>query len=237
MRTGKFTSLYGYESVSPTANPFYSHGYLFNWVGPYTQTGIYGSYSFNDAWALSAGISRGWDQANEDNNGSINFLAQVKWTLSKQTSITFATIIGPESAGNSSDYRTLLDFVLTHAFNDKFSVNFEADYVWEPHLDADGGTASWYGVAGYASYILNDYFTLNGRVEWFRDDDGVRTGVAADYYEVTAGVTIKPFPHDKWGQYLLIRPELRGDFSDQRVFNDASDYSMFTFGIDMIYSF
>jgi len=237
VRAGKFSSLSGHESTTPTESPFYSHGLLYNWVGPYTQTGVLGTYAINDAWAFTAGISRGWEQATEDNNGAIDFVGQAEWTVSEKTSVSFSMTTGPEATGNNEDYRTLLNVVVSHEFTDKLSMAFEGDFAWEADAADDGGTAYWYGLGGYPSYILNSYLTLNGRLEWFRDDGGSRIGVSGNYYEATIGVAISPLPNDRWGQYLVIRPELRADLADQDVFNDGSDQRMFTLGIDMIYSF
>ncbi len=73
---GKWVALLGYETIDPTANPFYSHSYLFSDV-PGTQTGIIGSYQVNEALGLKFGFSRGWDIALEDNNSAIDVLGQV----------------------------------------------------------------------------------------------------------------------------------------------------------------
>jgi hypothetical protein len=80
-------------------------------------------------------------------------------------------------------------------------------------------------------------FGLNGRLEWFRDDNGARTGLELNLYEVTVGVNIKPLPKDRWGQYLQIRPEIRWDISDEDVFNSFDDDNQLTFGVDAIYAY
>ena len=42
-----------------------------------------GYYTINDSWSVSAGITRGWDQSLEDNNGAIDFLGGVTYTFGK----------------------------------------------------------------------------------------------------------------------------------------------------------
>jgi hypothetical protein len=123
------------------------------------------------------------------------------------------------------------------------------------------------GVAGYAAYAITDTVTFNGRAEVFRDDNGFFvTGFsgnddpvraqqgrpllstafapgAATYAAVTVGLTYKPaVPPPLTG--LMIRPEVRWDqsLSNKKVFNPTgpttfSDYSAFTFGMDVVVTF
>src|SRR5439155_811169 len=58
-----------------------------------------------------------------------------------------------------------------------------------------GGTAMWYGLSGYAVQRLTDQFSLAGRAEFYRDQDGYTTGVAQTLWEATVGVIITPFPN------------------------------------------
>jgi hypothetical protein len=215
--------------------PFYSRSYLFGFAIPFTHTGILGTYSFNDEWSVTAGVTRGWEQSWEDNNEALDFLGQVKWVASKQTTFILNVVSGPEQADNEDNWRTVIDLIVSHTINDKWSVGFNADYGWEQDATAGGADAQWYGVAGYVAFVCNDQVTLNGRAEWFRDDDGTRIGVDADFYELTIGLAWTPFPDDAWGKGLIIRPELRGDFSTEDVFNDGDDLRQFTAGIDVIY--
>src|SRR5262249_36118749 len=146
-------------------------------------------------------------------------------------------VAGPERAGENGDWRVVVDGILTYAPNDKWSFAVNADYGWEAGAAADGDDAQWYGIAGYATYKFNDYFSATGRLEWLRDDDGTRIGVATNFYEATLGLAIHPFAKDRWGQYLVLRPELRVDYSDKDVFNDGQDDAQYSFGVDVIYNF
>ena len=51
----------------------------------------------------------------------------------------------------------------------------------------------------------NDKLSVNGRLEFFDDRQGQRTGTEGLYTAITGGVTYKPRP------YLWIRPEIRYD--------------------------
>ncbi len=83
VEAGKFVSLLGYEKIDPTQNIFYTHSYEFSYGKPYTMTGILGSYTFSDVSStsyasLTGGISRGWNQGTDDNNGDIDGVMQFK---------------------------------------------------------------------------------------------------------------------------------------------------------------
>lgn len=239
IRTGKFVTLLGQETINPTTNSLYSHSYLFGFAIPFTHTGILGSYALNDNWSFQAGITRGWEQSVDDSNDAIDFLGQVKWTVNKQWTVIVNVVSGPERANNNSDYRTVIDAIVTFAPNDKWSFAVNGDYGWESKAAAHGDDAAWYGIAAYATYVVNDYASISGRAEWFNDNDGTRivAGLDANYYELTAGVNFHPFAKDRWGKYLMVRPEFRVDFSSEDVFNAGKDDTQSSFGVDIIYTF
>ena len=236
VRVGKFVTLLNQEVIDPEGNALYSHSFLFVFSAPLTQTGILASYNLTDAWSVTAGITRGWDQAFDDNNDAIDFLGQVKWAANKDTTAILNLSIGPQRTNNTSDYRYVLDFVFNTTVSDQLTVAANADFGWEDNAALDGNTAYWYGIAGYGGYKINDNFTLNGRAEWFHDDDGARTGISnINLYEFTIGLNVKPLPKDRWGQYLQIRPEFRWDLSQKDVFDSFSKDNQLTFGVDIIY--
>jgi len=238
VRVGKFVTLLNQEVIDPEGNSLYSHSFLFTFSAPFTQTGIIASYNLTDQWSVTGGITRGWDQAFEDNNSAIDFLGQVKWAASKDTTILLNVSVGPQRTNNNDDYRYVLDLVASHTISDQLAIAVNADFGWEDNAAVDGDTAYWWGIAGYAGYKINDNFALNGRVEWFRDDDGSRTGLSGlNLYEGTIGLNIKPLPKDRWGQYLQIRPELRWDLSGDDVFDDFQDDNQLTFGVDVLYAY
>ena len=238
VRGGKIVTLLGTETISPTTNALFTHSYLFNYAAPITHTGIMATYQLDDNWLVEGGIFRGWDQSIDDNNGSISYHLKLGYTSTdKKLGAIGQFVTGPEQNDDTGDFTTVFDFQLTYAFTDKFSLGANSDIGYASNAAPDGDTAWWYGIAGYAAYKLNDTFTLNGRGEWFRDDEGVRIGVAANYFEVTAGIAITPFPNDKTLKNLIIRPELRGDFSTEPVYNNSSDNEMYTAAIDMIFKF
>ena len=101
IRVGKWVTLFGAETINPTSNVFYSHTYLFGFAIPFTHTGILGTYAFTDSLTLDFGVTRGWEQGFEDNNGcSIDVIGRLNWSIDekKATKLYLTAIGGPELA-------------------------------------------------------------------------------------------------------------------------------------------
>ena len=120
-----------------------------------------------------------------------------------------------------------------------------------------------FGIAQYASYALTDTVALNGRVEYWRDDNNffvasfpsnsgpvalqqgfavpflhTAPGTNTTYGALTLGVTWKPaLPAPISG--LLIRPEVRWDhaFTNNHPFNAQHDNNAVTLGADAVITF
>ena len=243
IRAGKFVTLLGEEVINPTGNALYSHSYLFGFAIPFTQTGIMGEYKLNDDFLIDAGITRGWNQSVKDNNGDPDFLGGVTYTpqgsdfLKKFKFIANASV-GPQATNDNSNWWTVIDLQAYYAMSDKWNFSVNADYGDAPHVLAPG-SAQWYGIAGYAQYILNDYVTFNGRAEWYDDNNGFTLGAPGtlNVYEVTVGAAIKPLASDPIGSNLVIRPEVRFDYADKRFYDAGTDHYQFTFAIDAYFTF
>jgi hypothetical protein len=260
VRVGKFYGLMGYEAVDPRGNPFYSHSYLFS-ATPFTQAGVLASYKFTDQLDAKLGITRGWDIATEDNNGcSIDVIGQINYKLTKQLNLTFNFSTGPENANDSSHYRTVIDPIVYWQVTDALKLGFEALYLYDGGINGNisgfssGRTHAYgdvWGGALYASYKINDMFTVNGRFEKAHGYLGTFNGTGftagdtipgVSVYEITLGVTITPMPKDPILKGLVVRPEIRYDFTDSTAnkFYPANDNyykDQLTFGCDVIFGF
>jgi hypothetical protein len=131
--------------------------------------------------------------------------------------------------------RNVVDLCLTYTASDELTLGLNADYGHEQNVPG-AGDADWFGAAGYAGFKLSDRFTLNGRAEWFNDEDGSR-GFGTTVYEITLGVAVTPFPNDRWGKHLKLRPELRYDRAADDVFDGASADDQVTAAIDAIFTY
>ena len=125
-----------------------------------------------------------------------------------------------------------------------------------------GKPVNGFGIAQYASYTLTDTVALNGRAEYWRDDNNffvasfpsnnarswrsralpsrshTAPGTNTTYGALTLGVTWKPaLPAPVSG--LLIRPEVRWDhaFTNNHPFNAQRDNNAVTIGADAVLTF
>ena len=257
IRAGKWIELAGFEHFSANiygafgdpARALYSYSYQFLYAEPSTQTGVLVTTVLNPQWSFDVGFTRGWNQSIQDANGVLDFLGRVTFTPTDKTSIIFVITEGPEyptgfgdnlPKGDKHHWWTALDLVVTQKITDKLSLGLGIDYVYASQIPGlTGGGKSWGGVAGYVSYAIDPRFTLNTRLEWYNDSaNGFSNGapVSANYYEVTAGVAIKPFPNHKVLSKWLFRPEIRYDHSDQPVFNNG-DRNNWTCSMDALFTF
>jgi hypothetical protein len=237
---GKFVTPFGAEVIDAPYNALYSHSYLFGYAIPFTHTGVKLNYIWNPQLSTYFGIVNGWDVF-EDNNHAHSYMAGGMLSSKEQIGghardcLAFNFITGPEQTDNVTNYRTVVDGIYTHWWTEKLASVVNADWGTEQDGAPDGGRANWYGADHCLTYIFNDYVTGNWRAEWFEDDSGARIGVAGQYVENTAGVTITPFPTDKVLKNLLFRPELRWDHSNREVF--ADDHDQLTAAFDVIFKF
>jgi hypothetical protein len=237
---GKFVSLLGAETINPTGNLFYSHSWAFSAVN-YTDTGILGTYKVNDMLTVTAGVTRGWDMSLEDTNGAIDATGSFAITPMKNVNVALNWSVGPENFDDSSHYRTVIDPVVWWQMTDAFKLGFEGIYEYDGGRQGFAPTLShaygdyWGGVV-YASYMINDYVTLNGR---FEKAHIYLTPSNTNIYDVTAGVTITPFPKDPIGSNLMIRPEVRYDYCEDKIFSIGSGafHDQLTFAADVIFKF
>jgi hypothetical protein len=256
-RVGKWIELAGFEHFSANiygafgdpARAFYSYSYQFLYAEPGTQTGALATFVLGPQWTFDAGFTRGWNQSTRDANDALDFLGRVTFTPSDKTSVIFVMTEGPEfptgfgenlPPGDKSDWWTALDLVMTHKITDKLRLGLGLDYVCARHIPGlPDGVKQWGGGAGYVSYAIDRHFTLNTRLEWYKDAaHGFSTGasVSADFCEATVGVAIKPFPAEHILSHMLFRPEVRYDHSNRPVF-DGGRQNQFTCSFGALLTF
>ena len=239
VRAGKFANFVGYESVNPTVGgivDFYSRSLtFFNY--PFTHTGILFTYDITEDVTLTLGVSRGDNQSTEDNNEAVSFLGSINWVISDQWALYFSNSTGPEKPDNENDLRATFDATLFFTPSDATTLALNAYYVWEDDSSEDGDSpANLFALSLLGAHDLNKHLTLKGRIEWIHDDEGFRLGAGVDnVYEATVGLTIRPFPEDKWLSNIKIRPEVRYDWSDEEVFN--GDKEQVTAAVDAVITF
>ncbi len=239
LRVGKFVNLVGYESINPTADfiGFYSRSFVFGAGYPFTHLGALATVDLNSDRSLTftGGVTRGDEQGFEDNNDAWSFLGSLNWVINKKMALYIANSTGPEQPNNDSDYRTTWDVTFYYQPNDKCKLLVNGYFLYDNAGAADGGSGYLYSFAALASYDIDKMCTFKIRGEYFRDEDGVRTLPKLNLYEVTVGMDIRPLVGNEWASSLIIRPEVRFDYSDDKVF-DGENHQI-TFGIDAIFRF
>ena len=218
----------GYDGFNDNA----TRSFLFGYAIPFTHTGVKATYTFSDRLAAMLEICNGWDVA-KDNNNSKSIGAQLSWTPAKSVSVLANFMTGPERANVNSDPRNDFDVVAQWKLTD--STVFTVDLVWGSEKGAvvPGERARWWAVVGYARLGVTDTLAVILRGEFFDDSDGARTGVAQKLKEVTLT------PELKAGSHVVIRADLRLDFSDVNVFQkrDGSGKQQPTVLLNALYFF
>lgn len=245
LRVGKFYTLMGREVYPAADTDFYSRTYENIYGTPFTHTGFLVTIHATRTLDVVAGVVRGWDVF-ADNNQSPSFHGAVVWNSPDKRFNWFAAwITGPEQPDNDHNYRTLVSSYVTLKLDSSSRLVFVTGghYGFEANAGVDPVTGSkrdaeWYAYSAHLFYAIDPRLRLGVRAEWFRDDDGTRTGqlkrpgFAASFYDLTIGVRYQPY------RSLQIRPEVRLDWTpDARPYNDQTDKVQLTAAVDVIWRF
>jgi putative OmpL-like beta-barrel porin-2 len=252
---GKVPAFLGLEVINPTGNAFYTHSYSFTFGIPLTNTGVWATYTFpkllmGQDLTVTGGISRGWNQSTSDNNGAIDGILEAKGKINDKWNYVLNAEFGPEGVlptgpADNGNYWTTLEAIVNFQASDELLLSADCVYGDAPHsaVTTPTNNAQWGGIAAYAGYKFDSYFTPNLRLEYYDDTGGLTTGspVNINYYEATLNCQIHPMPNDNWFQWLQLRPEFRVDWSDHRAYGfqggHTGKYSQVSFGLDAIMQF
>jgi hypothetical protein len=259
LKVGHFYTIIGYEVVTAPDNFFYSHAYTMQYGEPFTHTGALATWTPNEHLTVMGGGTNGWDNF-EDVYDEMSFLGGVTFTASDNNSkLALAMHSGDEelTAGTvgPQDERTVYSIVYSAILTDRVTWVAQHDHGWQENALGSGESAEWYGLNQYLFYKINCCWTLGTRLEWFRDDDGLRVAPAGDYpalgastnptsaggfegnfWALTMGLNYKPTGN------LTIRPELRYDSYEGRPneaghdpFDDGGKDHQWLAAFDVIY--
>ncbi len=213
---GKMVTIIGYEVIEGYDgwNDNATRSILFGFAEPATHTGLKATYALSDAVTGTFLLVNGWDNVKDDNSSKTVALGL---TLAPAPGLTLTAnyMTGPERADTNGDPRHLLDVIAQWKPTASTTVGLNVDWGTENGAVAPGETATWWGAAGYLRLGLTSALALSLRGEYFDDADGARTGVVQRLKEVTLTPEVKLTDH------LVFRADLRIDFSDRAVFEDA----------------
>ncbi|MBJ6760619.1 porin [Myxococcaceae bacterium JPH2] len=207
LEAGIYPSHIGLESFQSQLNWTYTR----SWMGelsPYYQTGVKGTWKFNDAWSAQLHLINGWQTIGENNHGKA-VGTQVAYS-GERLSASFNTFIGNEGSGDAQGLRLFGDLVATYKVTDALSVAASVDVGRQARPEQDA--ALWYAAGVNARVKLAEAVALAARAEVYRDRDGLLSGTAQTLAEGTLTLEVKPAEH------LTLKLEARHDRSTEDVF-------------------
>jgi hypothetical protein len=210
---GKYITHMGYEVIEGYDgwNDNATRSFLFGYAIPFTQTGIRVTYPFSGKFSAQFHIFNGWDDF-DDNNSAKSVGLQLAFTPTPGLSFNINALYGPEQRNNNQDARQVWELTGTWKATDQVSFGINYLYGHERHALGPELNGNWTGFAGYMRAGLTTRWALCLRGEFFDDRDGARTGIAQKLKEVTVS------PEFKWTKHVILRGDLRCDFSDMDVF-------------------
>jgi len=175
---GKFVTMAGAEVAAPTGNTNVSRSLLFWYSEPVTHVGARVAYAASDQLTLTAGVNNGWNNDGSVTRGGKTVELAAGYTPNKIVSLVADGYYGAYDLGGFSGNRSLVDLVGTWNATSALTVIVNVDYDSQDHYAGPGtGTASWYGVAGYLNYAINDTWRVSGRGEYLDDKDSYATAL------------------------------------------------------------
>ena len=241
LSAGKFVTLLGAEVIKTYNNLNYneSNDFIFNLGIPFTHTGVRANYVFNEKAALTMGVNNGWDDPANVNSGA-NVEGELSLTPDPSLTVLLNGTYGPDQLNHGNSKRGAIDPVATWK-TPISGLQFIGEYLYahddgpvavSPFLTGVNAGPNpiavfpffskgvqviphgvdWQAFAGYGIYDWSDKLEFALRGEWFRDSDGVRTGLRQTLYEGTFTTSYKV------ADGLTARAEYRHDESNRKPF-------------------
>ncbi len=254
LKAGKWATPIGYEVYESPKNLDFSRSFLYTLGTPYTHTGLLVSYQFTKWFGATAGLTNGWDNA-DNNNGYLRPVGSFALTPTDKLSATVNYLFGPEQnrsqmRGDQVNQRWIVDTTILYTGIDKVTLAVNFDFAAEendPSLVAlrtrKDNNSNWSGIAGYAGYDWTKAIRTVLRLEYFADPQGVRSsetitpGHNLDLWEVTATVEYKIW------RGLVERLEYRHDEGSRKAFSlrghpsTPTSHAQNTITVALYYSF
>ncbi len=210
---GKFVTFEGIEVIEGPANPTISRGYLYGLAEPYCQVGGYFTFVASDQVDIKLGVINGWDLL-IDNNKDKTIIGRFGVNLGDPLAFGISGSWGVEQVA-SDDARTSIDLTGVTKAIPGVVLNFQGNYGAETFGTVD---ATWIGFGIQPVIALSDNVDLGARIEYFADNDGVRTFGIKDFNALN--ITIVPtFKYDGF----VFRFEYRFDNASEEIFPVSED--------------
>lgn len=239
VKFGRMNTIIGYNGYLAPWRPFYSSDYQFFYSQDGAFTGLLTNLHVTERLDVWNGVTLGANTFfTKRSHDSICYIGQINYWLTdeKRTRLTGSVYTGENAIfaapGMAGTHNTTVELRLQQNWSERFTQIVQNNMGWD--VNTPVGTGSWYGVYTIGIFHLTEGFDGMIRAEWFDDERGTRTGVDANYEEVTLGVNWHP------SRWLEVRPEIRGDFASRPAFGINglhTEYSQLTGGISMLMKF
>jgi hypothetical protein len=204
LTAGKFVTYAGIEVIEGPANPTVTRGYLFGLAEAFTHVGAKAHYT-TDTYDIGVGVVNGWDTL-IDGNSSKLVMFRAGSTPSDMFGVGVSGYFAVGSDVGDAD-RDLVSIDVTGSaqVSEAVRLNFQGN--WGRQKEAFGpADGNWFGVTVQPVYTAGD-FSFGSRVEYFKDSDGFRTGLADDASLLNITLT----PGYALGSGVTVRFEYRAD--------------------------
>jgi len=175
-------------------------------------------------------VMNGWDLAVDNNTGK-TFMGRLSWRSRAGASVALLGYSGPEQAANSRDLRSGGQFLAATPLGPT-TVTVQLDAGSEEGIDA-----SWWGAGAWWVIPLGATGSLALRGDIVDDTDGARTsGVlgfpSLDGHRLSSATATFNFTP---AVNLMVRPEIRYDYSSQNVYDGTQEQLIFALGMAITY--
>ncbi|MDR2641643.1 MAG: porin [Planctomycetaceae bacterium] len=239
LKIGKFLSPLGSNSPVSPYRFFYT---LPSAAGlyPATQSGVLATWTVNKQLTIFGGWTNGIDTtdallrgATFDSSDNGGFIGGFNYQLNKRINLKYAAILGSdERVGLDNDY-----FIQSLIVGINISKHWDYKFEWTlNNLDIGNEHFGAYGINQELTYKYSDKLTLGGRAEYTYYIGGNGAGrIATGLLRGDEGHTNLSFGAS-WTltKYLTLKPEIRYDKFDSKIFNNGQSDHQFSGGLSFI---
>ncbi|MBK7343656.1 MAG: porin [Saprospiraceae bacterium] len=220
---GIFSSHIGFESAVSIDSWTLTRSILAE-NSPYYLAGAKLTYSPDRRWELAALVCNGWQRIAKVPGQSLpSFGTQIKFTPSGRATLNWSTFVGTDDPDLTRRMRYFSNVYGQFQFNDKLGLIAGWDFGLQQTSTGSSIYQDWFSFVLIGRYMMNNRFTVAGRVEYYQDEAGIiiPTGTMNGFQ--TAGFSLnldyQPIQH------IVCRLEGRWLHSVDDIFHTESGFT------------
>ena len=210
---GLFGTIAGLEVPESHLNWNYSRGILWVHNEPFSHLGAQLSIPMTDTFTSTVMFVNGFDNAWDQNTGK-SYGLQGSFAPNDSFNTTLTWINGPENWGTNEGWLKNLSWNVYRTLHERLELMANLDYIQAN--DPELGSATSWGIGGYARGHVSDQVRIAYRFEFMDDTDAWSTGFEQNLRENTYTLEVQPVKDDP---RFLTRIEYRRDWSDIPFFS------------------